>query len=87
MKSPDTSEVPAANLNGGPRTVNPKNQRYSRLAFADLEAVYDQLAAAIDAVGEQQTPKMLTKLALLLSAQLDDRSAVEAAISEACEDL
>ena len=55
--------------------------------FSDLELVYDELAGAIDAAGVADTPKMLTKLALLLSAEIEDLSVIQKAIRTAQEDL
>ena len=59
----------------------------SKLPFSDLELVYDELASAIDAAGVADTPKMLTKLALLLSAEIEDLSVIQKAIRTAQEDL
>ena len=59
----------------------------SKLPFSDLELVYDELAGAIDAARVADTPKMLTKLALLLSAEIEDLSVIQKAIRTAQEDL
>ena len=59
----------------------------SKLPFSDLELAYDELAGAIDAAGVADTPKMLTKLALLLSAEIEDLSVIQKAIRTAQEDL
>ena len=42
------------------------------LDIAGLEAVYDQLATAIDAVGAEKSELLLVKLALLAANQLGD---------------
>jgi hypothetical protein len=52
----------------------------------DLEVVYDALAEGIDLSGDKQS-LYLTKLALILSAELNDRSAVLQAIEDAGRDL
>ncbi len=57
------------------------------LPLPDLEAVYDELAQAIDAVGEAKSALMLTKLALLLAQALGDGAAVRRAIAAAQQDL
>jgi hypothetical protein len=57
------------------------------LTLPGLEATYDRLAEAIDAVGEAQSERMLVKLALLLAQDLGDADRVAALIAEAGRDL
>lgn len=59
----------------------------TELSVTDLEAIYDRLAEAITAAGEEKEALFLTKLALLLANQLGDREAVDAAIDEALLNL
>ena len=42
------------------------------LTIGGLETVYDQLATAIDAVGQDKSELFLVKLALLAAQQLGD---------------
>lgn len=58
----------------------------SGLAAADLEQVYDDLAAAIDQAGDQGD-KLLAKLALLLAHEVADLARVRACIQAAARDL
>lgn len=53
------------------------------LSANDLDAVFDQLAAAIDAVGPDEETMFLARLALLLADALGDRELVSAAIATA----
>lgn len=57
----------------------------SKLSFADLERVYDEIAESIDAVGEAATPHFLAKLCLILANETGDRDIVSRAIA-ACRD-
>lgn len=57
------------------------------LQFAELERVYEKIAAAIDAVGPERESVMLAKLALSLAHRLGDAAAVEACIDMALQDL
>ena len=57
------------------------------LTLPGLEATYDRLADAIDAVGETQSERMLVKLALLLAQDLGDADRVAALIAVAQADL
>lgn len=57
------------------------------LPFADLEQVYERLAAAIDAVGPERESLFLAKLALALAHELGDRDAALACIEKARQDL
>ncbi|SKA69452.1 Protein of unknown function [Thiothrix eikelboomii] len=59
----------------------------SQLGLAELEAVYDALAAAINQVGTEQESLFLTKLVLLLANQLGDQTQIEQAITTALRDL
>lgn len=59
----------------------------NELAFNDLEHVYDELAEAIDRVGEKHTVVFLTKLALLLGNQLGSREIISQSIEKASRDL
>ena len=58
-----------------------------RVPNADLEAIYDAIAEAVDAAGEEKRALFLAKLALALANLLADRAAVEAAIASALKDL
>ena len=55
--------------------------------FADLEAVYEKLATAIDAAGADKAPVYLAKLVLLLSDQIGDPQMVLHAIDDCLHDL
>ena len=55
--------------------------------FADLEAVYEKLATAIDAAGAEKAPVYLAKLVLLLSDQIGDSQMVLRAIDDCLHDL
>jgi hypothetical protein len=55
--------------------------------IATLEAVYDELAQAIDAAGSEKTSLFLVKLALLQARDSGDLARVRALISEALQDL
>lgn len=57
------------------------------LPFADLERVYDLIAAAIDRVGPERESLLLAKLALLLADEAGDYDAVAAAVAAAERDL
>ncbi|WP_212524501.1 DUF2783 domain-containing protein [Actibacterium sp. MT2.3-13A] len=50
---------------------------------AEIETVYDALAAAIDGAGAGKSELFLAKLALLLSRRLGDATAVLDCIAEA----
>ena len=55
--------------------------------IADLERIYDLLAAAIDAVPEDKVRLFLAKFALLAAHALDDAQQVAALIENARTDL
>lgn len=57
------------------------------LTLPGLEATYDRLAEAIDAVGPAQSEKMLVKLVLLLAQDLGDADRVAALMAVAAADL
>ncbi|MFC3230668.1 hypothetical protein ACFOGJ_25695 [Marinibaculum pumilum] len=57
------------------------------MPFAELEPVYEELAMAIDRVGEAQAPLFLAKLALMLAHELGDRERALAAIADCERDL
>ena len=57
------------------------------LDIAGLEAVYDQLATAIDAVGAEKSELLLVKLALLAANQLGDVRQFGEMIAAAQRDL
>ena len=57
------------------------------LPFEELELVYEQLASAIDAAGEENSRLFLAKLALMLAHRAGDRSAVAEAIELCLRDL
>jgi hypothetical protein len=54
---------------------------------AGLEALWEQLAEAITAVGPEREALFLAKLALLLGRELDDPTRVAASIGVALRDL
>jgi len=58
-----------------------------QLTTADLEAVYDRIATAIDAVGDEKTALFLAKLTLALANLVGDRTAIDQAIDGAMRDL
>lgn len=53
----------------------------------ELDEVYTKLCYGLTAVGEQQTPMVLARLALLLMKKVDDAAAVDRAIDEALEGI
>lgn len=57
------------------------------LTIGGLESAYDQLATAIDAVGEDKSELFLVKLALLAAQQLGDEAAFGRLIERARKDL
>lgn len=57
------------------------------LPFDALELLYEELAAAIDAAGEENSRLFLAKLALKLAHELGDREAVADAIRTCLRDL
>jgi Protein of unknown function (DUF2783) len=57
------------------------------LTLPGLEATYDRLAEAIDAVGEAQSERLLVKLVLLLAQELGDADRVAALMAVAQDDL
>ena len=57
------------------------------LTIGGLETVYDQLATAIDAVGQDKGELFLVKLALLASQQIGDEQVVADLIARAQKDL
>ena len=57
------------------------------LSIGGLEAVYDQLASAIDAVGQDKSELFLVKLALLAAQQIGDEQLVGGLIERAQKDL
>ena len=57
------------------------------LTIGGLEPAYDQLATAIDAVGEDKSELFLVKLALLAAQQLGDEAVFGDLIERAQKDL
>ena len=57
------------------------------LTIGGLETAYDQLATAIDAVGEDKSELFLVKLALLAVQQLGDEAVFGDLIQRAQKDL
>lgn len=57
------------------------------LTIGGLETVYDQLATAIDAAGQDQSELFLVKLALLAAQQLGDDQVFTDLIRRAQQDL
>ena len=57
------------------------------LTIGGLETAYDQLATAIDAVGEDKSELFLVKLALLAAQQLGDEAVFGDLIERAQKDL
>jgi hypothetical protein len=57
------------------------------LDISGLEAVYDRLAQAIDAAGEEKAPLFLVKLALLNAQALGDAELCSRQIDAALQDL
>ncbi|UWQ85925.1 hypothetical protein [Leisingera caerulea] len=53
----------------------------------DLESIFETLARALDAAGEEQHAALLAKLVLLLSRDLDDPGLVCRRIMEAGKNL
>jgi hypothetical protein len=58
-----------------------------KLAFDDLELVYEQMAVAIDQAGPQQESLFLAKLALALAQECGDHTLVENCIKMALQDI
>ncbi len=59
----------------------------NQLSIADLEAVYDALAQAIDQAGPERSELFLVKLALLNAQTLGSAQAVREQIERALRDL
>lgn len=59
----------------------------NNLSFADLEAVYDRLADAIDTAGEDKAKLFLAKLAMISANLIADRAMFESAVDAALRDL
>ncbi len=57
------------------------------LSICGLETAYDQLATAIDAVGEGKSELFLVKLALLAAQHLGDEAVFANLIERAQQDL
>lgn len=57
------------------------------LTIGGLETAYDQLATAIDAVGQEKSELFLVKLALLAAQQLGDETVFGDLIQRAQKDL
>ena len=57
------------------------------LTIGGLETAYDQLATAIDAVGEDKSELFLVKLAMLAAQQLGDEVVFGDLIQRAQKDL
>jgi len=57
------------------------------LDIAALEAVYDQLAEAIDQAGDEGSEPMLVKLALLLAQEVGDADRFAQLVEVALQDL
>jgi hypothetical protein len=57
------------------------------LPFADLEAVYERLAAAIDQAGDDKAPVLLVKVVLKLAAESDDVARILEVIETCLADL
>ncbi|NKC15315.1 MAG: DUF2783 domain-containing protein [Gammaproteobacteria bacterium] len=55
--------------------------------FDELEVVYDLIAEAIDEAGSDNTPLLLSKLALLLAHEIGDLQTVKRAVEAAKQDL
>ena len=56
-------------------------------SIEEVEIIYDLLASAIDAVGEEKSELMLAKLALISANLIDDQATFEAALEAAQRDL
>ena len=57
------------------------------IAVADLEQIYDSLAEGLDKAGEDKHTVYLTKLALILSARLNNNEVTLQAINDSLKDL
>jgi len=57
------------------------------LTIGGLETAYDQLATAIDAVGEDKSELFLVKLALLAAQALGDETVFADLLARARQDL
>ncbi len=58
-----------------------------KLAFHDLEKVYDLVAVSIDEVGPEKQSLFLSKLCLTLAHNISELSVIEDAIAVARSDL
>lgn len=58
----------------------------SGMSEPDFEAVYEELARAIDAAGSEREALFLTKLVLLLAHRAGDAAVVRDAMAAALED-
>jgi Protein of unknown function (DUF2783) len=57
------------------------------LTFADTEAVYERLAAAIDEAGPEKSDVFLAKLALVLAQHIGQTDVAISAIETCLKDL
>lgn len=67
--------------------MNHKHSSIDTLDIAGLEAVYDQLATAIDAVGSARSELFLVKLALLAADRLGSEHLFAELVQAAQQDL
>jgi Protein of unknown function (DUF2783) len=63
------------------------SEKDGKLPFEDLEKVYDLLAAAVDAAGQEKEALFLAKLCLTLCHEVGELATVERAIEIARTDL
>ncbi|MCC6142464.1 MAG: DUF2783 domain-containing protein [Candidatus Hydrogenedentes bacterium] len=59
----------------------------NKLPFGDLERIYDELAEAIDGVGERRTNVFLSKLVLSLMHEFGDREKISELIRSCAVEL
>ena len=67
--------------------MNPSHSSPHSLDIAGLEAVYDQLATAMDAVGPEKSELFLVKLALLAADRLGSEQVFAELVRVARQDL
>ncbi|MDX2056230.1 MAG: DUF2783 domain-containing protein [Gemmatimonadales bacterium] len=58
-------------------------ERRPNPAFSDADASYAALVAALESVGDARAPEFLSRLVLLLAAEVGDHARIEALIARA----
>jgi hypothetical protein len=64
-------------------TMNPPQAGADRMSQADMDRLYDDLAALVDRTGKEQRERVLARLAVTLAQQVGSYAGVKKAIEEA----